>query len=124
MQQKLSFLGDQNRKLMLTGRLDQHGRLQQTAAESRPRVLAAERIPNTDKLLKTVDRGEQRQIVACIALHYQPEDLVGKTIIIVNNLQPAVLGGVESQGMLLAAKRKKELRILTVDGEIPWRQRG
>jgi len=96
--------------------MDDFSKLQLKAA----RVLAAERIPNTDKLLKlTVDCGEQRQIVAGIALHYQPEDLVGKTIIIVNNLQPAVLGGVESQGMLLAAKRKKELRILTVDGEIP-----
>ena len=56
--------------------------------------------------------------MAGIAAFYQPEDLVGKTIVIVSNLAPAILRGVESQGMLLAAKRKKDLRLLTVDGDI------
>ena len=82
-------------------------------------VLAAEPVPNTDKLLKLqVDCGEKRQIVAGIAKFYQPADVVGKTIVMVANLQPATLCGVESQGMLLAAKRGKELRLLGVDGDI------
>jgi methionyl-tRNA synthetase len=51
-----------------------------------------------------IDLGsEQRQLVAGIRAHYQPEDLLGKQIIVVANLQPATLRGVESQGMLLAA---------------------
>ena len=84
------------------------------------KVLAAESIPNTDKLLKLkVDCNGERQIVAGIAKYYKPEELIGKVIVIVENLKPAVLCGVESCGMLLAAKRKKDLRLLTVDGEIP-----
>jgi len=69
------------------------------------RVLAAERIPKSDKLLKLrVSTGkEERQIVAGIAQHYAPEDLVGKKIVIVANLAPAKIMGQESQGMLLAA---------------------
>lgn len=69
------------------------------------RVLQAERIPGADKLLKLrVDMGgEQRQIVAGIAQHYTPEELVGKTIVVVANLQPAKLRGELSEGMLLAA---------------------
>jgi len=68
-------------------------------------VISAERIENADKLLKLqVDLGdEQRQIVAGIALAYEPEALVGRRIIVVANLKPAKLRGVESQGMLLAA---------------------
>jgi glutaminyl-tRNA synthetase len=95
--------------------LDDFSKLQLKTA----RVLAAERVDGADKLLKLqVDCGEPRQIVAGIAAFYQPEDLVGKTIVIVSNLAPAILRGVESQGMLLAAKRKKDLRLLTVDGDI------
>ena len=69
------------------------------------RVLAAERVDGTDKLLKLqLDLGtEQRQIVAGIAKAYAPEQLVGKAIVVVSNLKPAKLRGVESQGMLLAA---------------------
>jgi methionyl-tRNA synthetase len=68
------------------------------------KVLAAENIKKSDKLLKLrVDIGEERTLVAGIAKAYKPEDLVGKTIIIVANLQPTKLMGVESQGMLLAA---------------------
>ena len=84
------------------------------------KILEAEAIPNTDKLLKLkVNCGGERQIIAGIAKFYKSEELPGKTIVIVKNLQPATLCGVESFGMLLAAKRKKELRLLTVDGEIP-----
>jgi methionyl-tRNA synthetase len=68
-------------------------------------VLEAERVPKSEKLLKLqVDLGtEKRQILAGIAKHYAPEDLVGKTIVVVANLAPAKLMGLESQGMVLAA---------------------
>ena len=84
------------------------------------KVLTAEAVPGADKLLKLqIDCGDQRQIVAGVARWYKPEELVGKTIVVVANLKPAVLCGVESAGMLLAAKTKKALRLLTVDGEMP-----
>jgi methionyl-tRNA synthetase len=68
------------------------------------KVLSAENIKKSDKLLKLrIDIGEERTLVAGIAKVYKPEELVGKTIIIVANLQPTKLMGVESQGMLLAA---------------------
>jgi methionine--tRNA ligase beta chain len=68
-------------------------------------ITAAAPHPNADRLVVlTIDLGgEQRQLVAGIRLHYAPEDLVGKQIVVVANLQPATLRGVESQGMLLAA---------------------
>ena len=69
-------------------------------------VLTAERLPKSDKLLRlTVDLGEAepRQILAGIAEHYEPEPLVGRKIVVVANLQPRKMRGVESQGMLLAA---------------------
>lgn len=83
------------------------------------KVLGAERIEGARKLLKLrIEVGEEtRQIVAGVAQHYAPEELVGKTIVIVANLEPAVLHGAESQGMLLAAKSGKSLRLVTVDGE-------
>lgn len=69
------------------------------------KVISAERIKGADKLLLLqVDIGEEkRQIVAGIALHYQPEELVGKNIVVVANLKPVKLRGVLSEGMLLAA---------------------
>lgn len=69
------------------------------------RIVAAERIPQADKLLRLeVDLGnERRQLVAGIARAYEPEALIGKTIIVVANLEPARIRGVESAGMLLAA---------------------
>ena len=68
------------------------------------KVLSAERVKKSDKLIRLqVDTGEQRQIVAGIGKAYTPEDLVGKKIVVVTNLQPAKLMGVESNGMLLAA---------------------
>jgi methionyl-tRNA synthetase len=69
------------------------------------RILSAERVPRSEKLLKLrVSLGsEQRQIVAGIGKKYEPETLVGKTIVIVANLKPAKLMGIESQGMVLAA---------------------
>ncbi len=69
------------------------------------RILAAERVPKSSKLLKLqVDLGdEQRQIVAGIAAQYEPESLVGRHVVVVANLKPAKLMGVESNGMVLAA---------------------
>jgi len=82
----------------------------------------AEPHPNADKLLiLKIDAGdgmEGRQIVAGIRSVYQPEELVGKKIVIVNNLAPATLRGVESQGMLLAAKDGSQVVILTTEKDI------
>ena len=81
--------------------IDEFMKVQLKAAK----VLSAERVPKSEKLLKLqVSLGtEQRQIVAGIGKKYEPEALVGKTIVIVANLKPAKLMGIESQGMVLAA---------------------
>ena len=70
-------------------------------------VLAAERVPKTDKLLKlTIDTGlDRRVIVSGIAEYYTPEEMVGKQICILANLQPRTIRGIESQGMILMAKQ-------------------
>ena len=70
-------------------------------------VLAAERVPKTDKLLKlSIDTGiDQRTIVSGIAEYYSPEDMVGKQICILANLQPKMIRGIESRGMILMAKQ-------------------
>ncbi|MGE5571531.1 MAG: methionine--tRNA ligase [Bacteroidota bacterium] len=87
------------------------------------RVLAAEKVEGTDKLLKIdIDLGtERRQIVAGIAKHYAPEGLVGKQIVVVANLKPAKLRGIVSQGMLLAgsAPDASQLAVVTTDRELP-----
>ncbi|HEX7186329.1 MAG TPA: methionine--tRNA ligase [Thermoanaerobaculia bacterium] len=85
-------------------------------------VQAAERVPKSDKLLKlTVDAGDEnpRTVVAGIGLAYAPEDLVGKQVIVVANLQPAKLMGVESQGMVLAASIDGKPVLLHPGGEVP-----
>ena len=84
------------------------------------KVLSAEPVPGATKLLKLmIDLGtEQRQIVAGIALAYKPEELVGKSIVVVANLAPAVIRGVESNGMLLAATGDGKLCVLTPDREM------
>lgn len=81
------------------------------------KVLEARAHPNADKLmLLQVDLGDvQKQIVAGIRLHYTPEQLVGKKIVIVNNLAPAMLRGETSNGMLLAATSGEKVVLLTVD---------
>jgi len=81
------------------------------------RIDSAEKVENAQKLLKMIIdiEGEKRQIVAGIAEFYTPEELVGKTIVIVANLAPAKIRGVESNGMLLAATKENELALLTVD---------
>jgi methionyl-tRNA synthetase len=74
------------------------------------RILEAERVPKADKLLKLqVDLGnEKRQILAGIAQQFEPESLIGKTIVVVANLAPRKLRGLESQGMLLAASAEAD----------------
>ncbi len=77
-------------------------------------VIAAEKIAKSDRLLKlTVKTPEERTIVAGIAEHYAPEDLIGRQVIVVANLKPAKLMGVASHGMVLAAKDKKGLALIT-----------
>jgi len=85
------------------------------------RVIAAERVEGTKKLLKLqIDLGtEQRQIIAGVAETYSPEDLLNKEFIVVANLQPAVIRGIESQGMLLAAEVDGRAIIPFFDREIP-----
>jgi methionyl-tRNA synthetase len=85
------------------------------------RVLSAEPVPNTDRLLRLeVDLGsEKRQIVAGVALVYPAEALVGKQIIVVANLKPARIRGVESQGMLLAADSGGRPIVATFDEDVP-----
>jgi methionyl-tRNA synthetase len=85
------------------------------------KVLTAEKVPGTNKLLKLqIDLGnEQRQIVAGVAETYAPEDLIGKEFIVIANLQPAVIRGIESQGMLLAAEVEGQAIIPFFDQEVP-----
>jgi len=85
------------------------------------RVLAAERVAGADKLLRLeVQVGEEkRQIVAGIARHCEPETLVGKDIVIVANLQPAKIRGLESKGMLLAASTDDGVRLSLIVPERP-----
>ncbi|HUU79394.1 MAG TPA: methionine--tRNA ligase [candidate division Zixibacteria bacterium] len=84
-------------------------------------IKKVEPIEKADKLLKIiVDIGtEERQIVAGIAKRYKPNELIGKQIIIITNLEPAKIRGVESNGMLLAADADPEISILTPIREVP-----
>lgn len=84
-------------------------------------VIHAERVPKTDKLmcLQVALGEEKRQIVAGIAAYYEAEALIGKKIIIVANLKPAKLRGLESRGMLLAAKTEDAFSVLTVLNDVP-----
>ncbi|MGV1100402.1 methionine--tRNA ligase [Thiovibrio sp. JS02] len=82
-------------------------------------IIGAEKIAKSDRLLKlTVNAPEERTIVAGIAQHYQPEELVGRQVIIVANLKPAKLMGVTSHGMVLAAKEGDRLVLSAVAGAI------
>ena len=85
------------------------------------RILACEKLPKAKKLLRLeVDLGyEKRQIVSGIAKDYTPEELIGKKVVIVANLAPAKLCGVESNGMLLAASGEDRIRVVFLDDETP-----
>jgi len=85
------------------------------------KVIGAEDHPNADKLqVLRVDVGEEtpRTTVAGLKGHYEPAELVGKTIVVVTNLEPARLRGVESQGMVLAAQEGDRVVLLTLDKEV------
>ena len=83
-------------------------------------VRAAEPHPNADRLLVLrVDLGtESRQVVAGIRAHYEPAALVGRQVIVVANLEPATLRGVESQGMVLAAADGERVVLLRPDDPV------
>jgi methionyl-tRNA synthetase len=84
-------------------------------------VIECERVPKADKLLKLqLSLGdEKRQVVSGIAKYYEPEALVGQKVILVANLKPVKLRGVESHGMILAASAGDDLVLATVSGPIP-----
>ncbi|HEX2165404.1 MAG TPA: methionine--tRNA ligase subunit beta, partial [Thermoanaerobaculia bacterium] len=85
-------------------------------------VRHAEPVPKSNKLLRLeveLADGERRQLVAGIAKAYAPEALVGRQVVVVANLQPAKLMGVESQGMVLAASVDGEPVLLAPDREVP-----
>jgi len=84
-------------------------------------VLAAEKVAKSRKLLKlTIRVGEEtRTLVAGVAEHYEPDGLVGRKIVIVANLEPATLMGIESNGMVLAASHEGALALLTLDKDVP-----
>ncbi|MGC9007375.1 MAG: methionine--tRNA ligase [Sulfurihydrogenibium sp.] len=84
------------------------------------KVLEAEKVEKSDKLLKLkVSLGdEERTIVSGIAQYYNPQDLIGKYVIVLANLKPRKIFGIESHGMLLAAKDGERLTVLTVDKDV------
>lgn len=85
------------------------------------KVLSAERIENSEKLIRLlVDAGEEipRQIIAGIGKAYAPDQLIGKTVIIVANLEPKQLMGLESRGMLLAASEDGVPVLLGLDRDV------
>lgn len=94
--------------------IDDFAKVQLRVAE----VVACEPHPDADRLLvlQLMVGPEKRQVVSGIAKYYQPDELVGKTVILVANLKPVNLRGVESNGMILAATKGKKLSLVTVDG--------
>jgi len=85
------------------------------------KILSVKDHPDADRLyVVDVDLGnEKRQIVAGIKKHYTPEELIGKDVAVIVNLEPATIRGVESNGMLLAASDSEMLSILTLDRGLP-----
>lgn len=83
------------------------------------KVIDVEDHPNADKLyVVTIDiGGEKKKVVAGIKEHYKPDEVKGKSVVVITNLEPATIRGVESQGMILAAKDSKGLSVLTPDKE-------
>jgi len=83
-------------------------------------IVSAEAHPNADKLLVLKIRigEEERQLVAGIKAAYEPEELIGKKIVVIANLKPAVLRGVESQGMLLAASTDEAIVLVSPEKDI------
>ncbi len=84
------------------------------------KVIKAEKVEKADKLLKMqLQVGDEiRQVVSGIAKYYTPEEMVGKTLVLVANLKPVKLRGIESQGMILAASNENGLSLVTIDKEL------
>lgn len=85
-------------------------------------VLEAEEVAESEKLIKLkVDLGEEspRQILAGVKQWYSPEDLVGSQVVVVANLEPRMMMGLESQGMLLAADGEEGPVFLTIPQQVP-----
>jgi methionyl-tRNA synthetase len=97
--------------------IDEFAKVELRVAE----VLAAEKVAKSKKLLKlTIKVGEEtRTLVAGVAEHYDPADLVGRKVVIVANLMPATLMGIESNGMVLAASHEGTVSLLTLDKDVP-----
>ena len=108
-----------------SGRYEHIAQLKEVALrlKGQTTLYKVERVEGSDKLLRlTVTNGEkEKQIVSGIAKFYAPEDLPGKKVILVDNLKPAKLKGIVSEGMLLASTSAdgSSLKLLTVDGDIP-----
>jgi methionyl-tRNA synthetase len=97
--------------------IDEFAKVELRVAE----VLAAEKVAKSKKLLKlTIKVGEEtRTLVAGVAEHYDPAALVGRKVVIVANLMPATLMGIESNGMVLAASHEGTVSLLTLDKDVP-----
>lgn len=85
------------------------------------KVLEADEIPGADRIWKLrIDLGaEKKEIVAGVKKFYTREALIGRSIVVLNNLEPSVIRGVVSSGMLLAAKGEDRLTLLTLDTDMP-----
>ena len=98
--------------------IEDFAKVELTAAK----VTACEPIPKAKKLLKLTlndGSGKDRIVASGIANYYKPEDLIGKTVVVVSNLKPAVLCGVESNGMILAADSGDTVKVIFLDGVEP-----
>jgi methionyl-tRNA synthetase len=84
------------------------------------RITEVSNHPQADRLyiVKVDIDGQIRQLVAGIKTSYQPEELLGKEVVVVSNLEPAIIRGVESQGMLLAAEDEQGISIISLDREV------
>jgi len=96
--------------------IEDFAKVELTAAK----IIACEPVPKAKKLLKlTIDDGSKNRTVASgIAKFYKPEELVGKTVILVSNLKPATLCGIESEGMILAADCGDDIKVIFLE-DIP-----
>ena len=84
------------------------------------KILECEKVENADKLLKSrIKIGDEvRTIVSGIAQYYKPEEMVGKSVVVVANLKPAKLRGIMSEGMILCAQDENGLKVVNPEGEI------
>jgi methionyl-tRNA synthetase len=114
---KISDVGKEEKSAEGLLDISEFAKIQLVVAE----VSEAEKIEDSDKLLKLqINLGdEKRQIVAGIAEHYTPESIKGKRIVVFKNLKPAKIRGVESNGMLLAAKKGKRLCVIVPENDLP-----